>query len=365
MDELNPSISVPNSEPAIAAKRRIIFESFEFRPSESLLLYKDAPCNLEPKMLEFLRIIVDARPNFVSKDELMTKLWPDSSVSDWSLARLVSDTRKLIEDDVKQQTIIKTVRGKGYAFVARADEIIEAYPKEHQRSIDLKLRSGRRGPFNTTKNPDFRLAWLSSLIFLIAATLLIYFSQYQFSNDSGANQPIVDHDSQSHKLEVMRQIQKNLRLTKTTFQAQVRRRNELGDLLLTKSPEEKPITWEQRFRIHYPNLSEREKFIFEQIKAMTAGPLNKGNSDILFLLDEHPEMYREIDTFTPLHSHLQIWKSKFDNVFKQREDMGLVYVGVEDGVPFPSEIDELVDSWIIENSRDLDQVSTLASSNSK
>jgi hypothetical protein len=29
--------------------------------------------------------------------------------------------------------------------------------------------------------------------------------------------------------------------------------------------------------------------------------------------------------------------------------MSLVYIGVEDGVPFPSEVDKLVDKWIKES----------------
>lgn len=365
MDELTPSISQPNIEPAIAAKRRIIFEHFEFRPADPLLLYKDTPCNLEPKMLELLRIIIDARPNLVSKDELMAKLWPDSSVSDWSLARLVSDTRKLIEDDGKQQNIIKTVRGKGYAFVARADEIIEAYPKENQRSSNNNDNTHKAKMLGSLQNSDFRLAWLSSLIFLAAAAILIYFSQYDPHTGSDGEPQAIAHNSKVRKLAAMRQIQKNLRLTKTTFIAQAKRRNELGKLLLAKAPEEKPLSWEQRFRIHYPSLTDEEKFIFEQIKAMTSGPLYKGNSGILKLLEEHPELYEEIPTFTPLHSHLQIWISKFENVFSHREDMALVYVGVEDGVPFPSKIDEQVDNWIFKNANELSQTDSSTKSNSK
>ena len=46
---------------------------------------------------------------------------------------------------------------------------------------------------------------------------------------------------------------------------------------------------------------------------------------------------------------LNIWKNKYHRVFENRPEMAFVFVGEEDGLPFPSEIDGLVDDWVAEN----------------
>ncbi|MBV1911783.1 MAG: hypothetical protein KUG78_20995, partial [Kangiellaceae bacterium] len=154
------------------------------------------------------------------------------------------------------------------------------------------------------------------------------------------------HQQQGHYLEVMYEIQKNLRLTKSTYLAQKRRRIELRSLLLAKSPEKTLLSSEKRIRQHFPQLTSDERFIFDQIRAMTEGPMYQGNFAILQQLENHPEIYREIDTFHALYNHLKIWVNKYDRIFVKQPDMCFVFVGEEDGMPFPSEIDGLVDDWI-------------------
>ena len=150
----------------------------------------------------------------------------------------------------------------------------------------------------------------------------------------------------------MRKIQTNLKLTKTAFLSQLRRRNAFSEKMLSQKPELEQLTWEQRFRAYYLVMDKDERFVFDQIKAVTDGPLLQGNSAILDLLEAHPEMYIELPLFQALNSHLAIWKSKYEKVYQNREDLPIVYVGVEDGVPFPSEIDAQVDEWLTKHSKD-------------
>lgn len=49
---------------------------------------------------------------------------------------------------------------------------------------------------------------------------------------------------------------------------------------------------------------------------------------------------------TPIHSKKRM-QLHFVNLIK---DVSFVFVGEEDGVPFPSEIDDLVNEWIATNS---------------
>jgi DNA-binding winged helix-turn-helix (wHTH) protein len=346
-DNSNESVEQTRSK----AVRRLLFEDFEFFPLEMRLTFRGDSCNLEPKMLQLLLLLIDARPQVLTKDHLMAKLWPDAVVSDWSLARLVSDTRKIIDID-RTNSLIKTVRGKGFRFDVNVDEIIEAYPSNgltgeqvSQSDIISPTASNVRenvlnSKFDNYPRLSFRLI-IASIVFMLVITAAAYWGA---SSSRTLSQE--QHHSSKHHLEVMFEIQKNLRLTKTAYLTQARRRNELKASLLLKIPESVPLSSEKRMRLHFPHLTNDEKFIFDQIRALTEGPMYQGNTAILMQLDEHPEIYREIELFVTLYNHLNIWKNKYHRVFENRPDMGFVFVGEEDGLPFPKAIDGLVDQWI-------------------
>src|SRR5262249_60294900 len=67
---------------------------------------------LRPKSFEVLRYLLEHPGRVVSKDEVMTAVWPNTTVSDESLTRCVSDVRRALGDG--QQHIIKTVPRRGY-----------------------------------------------------------------------------------------------------------------------------------------------------------------------------------------------------------------------------------------------------------
>ena len=71
---------------------------------------------LRPKSFEVLRYLVENAGRLISKDELISAVWPNVVVADQSLARCVSDVRSALQD--AEQRIIKTVPRRGYRFVA-------------------------------------------------------------------------------------------------------------------------------------------------------------------------------------------------------------------------------------------------------
>jgi len=345
-DQPENTQSPRSNKSKLLSKRKFVFDEFEYFPHKQQLNYKGTRCNLEPKMLQLLSILIKQRPNVVSKESLMSALWPDAVVSDWSLARLVSDTRKLIEDDGRQQSIIKTIRGKGFAFTVQTDEIIQTYPQGEHPETPTPTNATTTSESAKSANlflTQKKSKYLFPVIVIMAVVFVAFISKKLFFSEAHV-QDI--HQQEGHYLEVMYEIQKNLRLTKSTYLAQKRRRNELKESLLAKSPEKTPLSSEKRIRLHYPHLTPEEKFVFDQIRAMTEGPIFKGNYSILKLLDKHPEIYREIETFHALYNHLNLWVNKYKKIFLVQPDMCFVFVGEEDGVPFPSEIDGLVDDWI-------------------
>jgi DNA-binding winged helix-turn-helix (wHTH) protein len=74
------------------------------------------------RAFDLLCLLVKARPAVVSKDTLMTALWPDAHVSDNSLAVLIAELRAALGETAHAGGAIRTVHRVGYAFVAETTE---------------------------------------------------------------------------------------------------------------------------------------------------------------------------------------------------------------------------------------------------
>jgi hypothetical protein len=55
--------------------------------------------HLTPKAFQLLELLVERRPDAVSKDEIRTRLWPETFVSGVNLATLVFELRQAVGDD--------------------------------------------------------------------------------------------------------------------------------------------------------------------------------------------------------------------------------------------------------------------------
>ena len=142
------------------------------------------------------------------------------------------------------------------------------------------------------------------------------------------------------------EITRNLDDARTAFVAQSRRRDELVQMVSDRLRITEMLEYEKFFFRYYPELNEEERFQFEQIRAMTEGPLYEGNRRVLETIERHPQVMDEISELADLRQHLVFWLNKYDRVFSRRPEMCLLYTGVEDGVPFPDGIDEILDDWL-------------------
>jgi DNA-binding winged helix-turn-helix (wHTH) protein len=72
----------------------------------------------QPKVIDLLIFLVKHRDRVVSKDELLDNIWPGVTVCEASLSQVVSLARKLLGDGPRTQDYLRTVRGRGFQFVA-------------------------------------------------------------------------------------------------------------------------------------------------------------------------------------------------------------------------------------------------------
>jgi DNA-binding winged helix-turn-helix (wHTH) protein len=95
---------------------RLRFGDCEFDAGARELRRSGLPRELSPKALQFLELLIENRPRAVAKQEIHERLWPDTFVSDSSLARLASEARAAIGDDAKHPRLLRTLHRHGYAF---------------------------------------------------------------------------------------------------------------------------------------------------------------------------------------------------------------------------------------------------------
>jgi DNA-binding winged helix-turn-helix (wHTH) protein len=72
--------------------------------------------HLTRKAFDLLVLLIERRPDTVSREQIHAHLWPGTFVSESSLQALVSEIRQALGDDGRRRAIIRTVHGVGYAF---------------------------------------------------------------------------------------------------------------------------------------------------------------------------------------------------------------------------------------------------------
>ncbi len=82
----------------------------------------DVPVELTPKAFQLLGLLLERRPNGVSKAEIRDQLWPRTFVADVNLATLAFEVRTAIGDRARGARFLRTLRGYGYAFVGEVEE---------------------------------------------------------------------------------------------------------------------------------------------------------------------------------------------------------------------------------------------------
>lgn len=86
------------------------------------LVRADEFVSLAPKPLALLVYLAAHRDRAVPKHELRRHVWPDVFVSEAALASALKDLRRALGDDGARQSFVRTLRRRGYRFVAKLDD---------------------------------------------------------------------------------------------------------------------------------------------------------------------------------------------------------------------------------------------------
>jgi TolB-like protein/DNA-binding winged helix-turn-helix (wHTH) protein/Flp pilus assembly protein TadD len=105
-------------------KQSYEFGPFRLDPENRILLRDWQPVSLTPKVFDTLVLLVERSGRLVSKDELMTAIWPDSFVEESNLTQTVFMIRKALGETGSDQRYITTVPGRGYRFAADVKQVL-------------------------------------------------------------------------------------------------------------------------------------------------------------------------------------------------------------------------------------------------
>ena len=94
------------------------FGDFRLDTRERAIESAGRPLSIAPKALDLLIVLVENCGRIVDKQELMTKVWPDTFVEDNNLAFNISVLRKLFGESGASPRFIETIPKRGYRFIA-------------------------------------------------------------------------------------------------------------------------------------------------------------------------------------------------------------------------------------------------------
>jgi DNA-binding winged helix-turn-helix (wHTH) protein len=107
---------------------RILCEDWTLDTESRELVRSGGAVHLSPKAFDLLTTLLRERPRAFSKAELRERLWPDTFVTETSLANLIAELRSALGDEAGQPRYIRTVHRHGYAFCGTATNDAEAPP---------------------------------------------------------------------------------------------------------------------------------------------------------------------------------------------------------------------------------------------
>ena len=98
-------------------------ELYEFGPfrvdaNRRVLLRDGKPLSMSNKAFDLLLVLVRDRERVLDKEELLDKIWPDTTVEENNLTVAMSGLRKALGEEPNDRRYIVTIPGRGYRFAA-------------------------------------------------------------------------------------------------------------------------------------------------------------------------------------------------------------------------------------------------------
>jgi DNA-binding winged helix-turn-helix (wHTH) protein/TolB-like protein/Tfp pilus assembly protein PilF len=98
--------------------KRALIGDWSVEPTLGALQRGGETVRLEPRAMELLVVLASRPGEVVSREELLSAVWPGVVVGDEALSQAVTKLRKALGDDVRAPTYIETISKRGYRLIA-------------------------------------------------------------------------------------------------------------------------------------------------------------------------------------------------------------------------------------------------------
>ena len=138
-----------------ASSDSFLFADFRFDRAGGGLFRRDrhgafTPVTIGARAVDLLGALIERRGDVVSKEEIMTAVWPKTAVEEANLFVRISALRVILDKEHSGQSCIQTVAGRGYRFVqpvTRCAGFQSAPPgRAELTSADSASKRGDSGP---------------------------------------------------------------------------------------------------------------------------------------------------------------------------------------------------------------------------
>ena len=103
-------------------KMLICFEGYAIDRLQWSVRWRQEPIAVKRKSMDVLLYLIDQRDRVVSKEELLQTLWTGQFVEEGNLTQHIFLLRKALSRHESGKTLIATIAGRGYRFVAELEE---------------------------------------------------------------------------------------------------------------------------------------------------------------------------------------------------------------------------------------------------
>jgi TolB-like protein/DNA-binding winged helix-turn-helix (wHTH) protein/tetratricopeptide (TPR) repeat protein len=129
------------------------FGAFRLDPGRQLLALEGNPVALTSKAFEVLLVLVEHGEKAVSKEQLMTALWPDSFVEESNLTQHISVLRKALGETPHDHRYILTLPGCGYRFAQTVRVVSEEGSESAEKTQSLPPEVHPAEPIRESQRP--------------------------------------------------------------------------------------------------------------------------------------------------------------------------------------------------------------------
>lgn len=133
------------------------------------------------------------------------------------------------------------------------------------------------------------------------------------------------------------------------MQAQAEIRDQLYHGIRKRLDLDDTLEYEPFFENYHPDMNAEELEHHKTMRDYTKNILNVYNRKALELILGNKELKSEIPRLKKLERHLLVWLGKYENIFKKTPALNLIYVGVEENVPFPKKMEKKLRKYLEKN----------------